>query len=156
MDRGGGEKKNWRNALQPAPVRRLISQKNTITLCNPAGLVQVSKQPKRPKVLKESAKGAFGGGGGSGRESKKSLSHRANPVSHRGKQPKTGFRTVQKTILGLSAWTPENTFRALPKHFWAFWLFWHLYQAGRVPTWLFWIQLSIAILQSFIAVQNSR
>ena len=87
---------------------------------DPAGLVQVSKQPKRPKVLKESAKSAFGP---PGRESKKSLSHRANPVSHRGKQPKTGFRTVQKTTLGLSARRPENTFRTLPKHFWAFWLF---------------------------------
>ena len=29
--------------------------------CDPAGLVQVSKQPKRPKVLlRESAKGVFG------------------------------------------------------------------------------------------------
>ena len=48
---------------------------------------------------------------------------RAVPISHRGKQPKTGFRTVQQTILGLSARRPENTFSTLLKHFWTFWLF---------------------------------
>ena len=28
----------------------------------------------------------------------------------------------------------QGAFRTLPKHFWTFCLFWHLYQAGRVPT----------------------
>ena len=68
--------------------------------------------------------------GPSSRESQKSLSHRPNPVSHRGKVPKKGFRTVQETVLGVSPRRPENTFRTLVKHFWAFWLFWQLYQ-GR-------------------------
>ena len=36
------------------------------------------------------------------RESNKNLLHRANPVSHLGKQPKTVFRTVQQTVFGLS------------------------------------------------------
>ena len=66
---------------------------------------------KCPKVLKESAKTGLGS---LGQESQKSLSHRANLVSHRGKQPKTGFRTVQETTLGLSLQRPENTFCTLP------------------------------------------
>ena len=37
-----------------------------------------------------------------------SLSHRANPVSHRRKQPKTVFRTVQQTVLGLSSKRPQQ------------------------------------------------
>ena len=75
-------------------------------------LVQVSKQPKCPKVLTESAKSHLGP---SGRESQKSLSHRPNPVSHWGKLPEKGFRTVQETVLGVSPRRPENTFRTLPK-----------------------------------------
>ena len=62
-----------------------------------------------------------------GRESKKSLSHHPNPVLHQRKQPnKQGFRTVEETLLGLSLQRPENTFRTLLKHSWAFWLFRHL------------------------------
>ena len=85
-----------------------------------------------PKVLKEeSAKSDLVS---LGRESQKSLSHRANPVSHRAKQPKTQFRTVQENVLGLSLRRPKNTFRTLLKHFRAIWLFWHLCQASGVAT----------------------
>ena len=45
--------------------------------CEPAGLVEVSKQPHRPKVLKESPKGVFGP---PGRESQDSLLHGAKPL----------------------------------------------------------------------------
>ena len=45
---------------------------------------------------------------------KKSLSHRPNPVSHRGNLPKKGFRTVQETVSGVSPQRPENTCRTLP------------------------------------------
>ena len=83
-------------------------------------LVEVSKRPKCPKVLTESAKSHLGP---SSRKSRKSLSHRPNPVSHRGKVPKKGFRTVQETVLGVLPWRSENTFRTLAKHFWASWLF---------------------------------
>ena len=57
--------------------------------------------------------------GSSGRESQKSLSHCPNPVSHRGKLPKKGLRTVQETVLGVSPRRPENTLRTLVKHFFA-------------------------------------
>ena len=60
-----------------------------------------------PRVLKESATSDVIC---SGRESQKSLSHHANPISHRGDQPKTGFRTVQETVLGLSAQMSETPF----------------------------------------------
>ena len=73
-------------------------QEQRCKICNPVGLVQASKQPKCPKVIKESATSDFVS---LGRKSQKSLSHRANPVSHRGKQPKTRLRTVQLTVLGL-------------------------------------------------------
>ena len=67
-----------------------------------------------PKCSREGAKSHLGS---SSRESQKSLSHRPNPVSHRGKLPKKGFRTVQETVLGVSPRRPENTFRTLVKHF---------------------------------------
>ena len=94
--------------------------------CNPADPVQVPKQPQCPKVLEESAASDLVS---LGQESQESLSHRAHPVcSHWGKQPKTGFRTVQETVLKLSLQRPESTFRALLKHI----LF--LYQAASVAT----------------------
>ena len=46
-------------------------------ICDPTGLVQVSKHPKCPKVLKGSAKSDLVS---LGRESQKTLSHRANPA----------------------------------------------------------------------------
>ena len=97
--------------------------------CDSDCLVQLSKQPKCPKVLTESAKSHLGS---SDRESQKSLSHRPNPVSHRGKVPKEGFRTVQVTLLGVSPRRPENSFRTFVQHFWASWLFCQLYQAIRI------------------------
>ena len=111
-------------------------RKRVVLAWDSVALVQVSKQPRCPKVLTESAKSHLGS---SGRESQTSLSHRPNPVSHRGNLPKKGFRTVQETVLGVSPGRPENTFRTLLKHLWAFWLFWQLYKGrgiasfGRCP-----------------------
>ena len=65
-----------------------------------------------PKVLTESANNHLGS---SDRESQKSLSHRPNPVSHRGRVPKKGLRTVQETVLGVSPQRPQITFLILVK-----------------------------------------
>ena len=70
-------------------------------------LVQVSKQPKCPKVLSESAKSHLGC---SSRESQKSLSHRPSPVSHRGKLPEKGFRTMQKLFWETHPGGPKTPF----------------------------------------------
>ena len=82
------------------------------------------------KCLREGAKSDLGS---LGRGSQKSLSHRANLVSHQGKHPKTGFRTVQEIILGppLQSKTP---FAPSLKHFWAFWLFRHLCHASGLAS----------------------
>ena len=56
-------------------------------------LVQLSKQPNAQKCLKEGAKSHLGS---SSRESQKSLSHRPNPVSDRGKLPKRRFAPCKR------------------------------------------------------------
>ena len=57
-------------------------------------LVPVSKQPKCPKVLTESAKSLFGV------FRSRVPKEGANPVSHQGKVPEKGFRTVQEDCFG--------------------------------------------------------
>ena len=59
----------------------------------------------------------------------KSLFHRANPGFAPGKSLKPGFCIVQKTVL-----EPENSFRTVLAHSWAFWLFRRLCQTGRVAS----------------------
>ena len=78
-----------------------------IKSCNPAGLAQVSKHPNMmPKVVKESARGDWVSGP---RVPKESLTVQTL-FRTGGKQPKTVFRTVQRTFLGISPQRPENAF----------------------------------------------
>ena len=83
-----------------------------IRVTKPLAWYKCQNSQNAQKCLRESAKSDLVS---LGRESQKSLSHRANPVSHRAKHPKTQFRTVQETVLGLSLRRPGNTFRTLPK-----------------------------------------
>ena len=50
-----------------------------------------------------------------------------------GNRLKQGFAPCNRLFWGSQPGGPENTFSTLLKHFWTFWLFWHLYQAGRIP-----------------------
>ena len=72
-----------------------------------------------PKEIKESAKSDLVS---LDRESQKSRT--VQTLFRTGvKTLKLDIRTVQLTVLGLSARRPENTFRTLLKHFRTFWLF---------------------------------
>ena len=70
-------------------------------------LVQVSKQPKRPRVLTESAKSHLGS---SGRESQKSLSHRPNAVSHQRTLPEKGFAHCKRLFWESHSRGPNTPF----------------------------------------------
>ena len=76
--------------------------------------------PKCPKVLTERARSYLGS---SGRESQKSLSHRPNPVSRRGKLPKKGFRKCKGLFWESHPRGPKTPFAPSLSTFGHFWLF---------------------------------
>ena len=86
-------------------------------LANPAGLVQVSKQPKCPEVLTESAKGVF--------EppewvSQNNLLQGAKPCFGLVPPMQNTGCAVRETLLGLPAQRHQITFSTLLKYFWEF------------------------------------
>ena len=84
--------------------------------CDSAALVQLSKQPKCPKVLKEGAKGVFGPPGW---DFQNSLLHGAKPLFRQFPPVRKRVWTVRETLWGLSAGRPQMTVSTLRKHGWA-------------------------------------
>ena len=89
--------------------------------CGPAGLVQVSKQPKYPKVLRESAKGVFLG---LLSESPKTVSCTVrNCVLGCFARCETGFERCERLFCDSRPRETKSLLALSFKHFWAFWLF---------------------------------
>ena len=101
------------SSIMRSPVGR--SKKLLSSLhCGPIGLVQVSKQPKCPKMLTESANGVFGPPEW---ESQNRLLHAAKPCFGLFPPVRNRVYMVRETLLGLSAQRHQITFSTLLKHF---------------------------------------